>query len=633
MKQIYYILLAVLFVSVVGYFIYRKCNNNENFQTFAARYTQPIGDGQLRDPMHLAATVFRASNTILTAANVFNDKMDTLTLPEEVQDEFNEWIDKGFVSQVKDQMLCGGCWAFATCGSLADRLAIATAGKWNPEFGLSEQILISCGGDMGMDFYQGCEGGIPHFAIEVLTKEGVPLDTFCLECGGRPGDVDTGNGGNGPRRGGGVVNPNNQSTCSSGGNVYAATDYTYYQTGCDGGTSCNVTAASTCPCSVIVEEMRRVEGASVDDRYKTIGPAHNYTSHGPGNQMKTVDLWPDIPMDTIAENVIRMKKAIYYEGPLTVGYRVTQDFYTYWPTAAIDNYYQYDGRSPMAGGHAVTLVGWRKMADGTPVWIAKNSWGVNGGYGFPDGPKIKDTRTGEERIKYMGGFWNHIMGVNDSFIESNAVGAHPDLKHSAISKHLPNGGADIPEEWYTTTTLRDIYQQVAKTGPTPKPKPKPQPKPSPSPEPSPSPKPPPYSPVIIENDRFNVVALNPDNISPQSLTEFFNDPNNYYVIGANHLDSIESILSVLPDQQSLSQSDMTQLIEQLIGSVKDYIVLAARGDTNNYYYIHGNPGSWSGTFNKTFANRAATLKKLVGDLYPKLESLRALAPIAQVSNK
>jgi len=639
--KVYILLLAILFTLLCIIYYYCKNSRVEGLELPMSAYINPKADQTLRDPMHLPATVYRVTNTILTAANVFSDKMDKLPLPDNIKDAYNEWIDKGLVSPIKDQMLCGGCWAFATCSSLADRLSIATNGRWYPPFGLSEQILISCGGDMNMQFYQGCEGGIPHFAIDALTKEGVPADSKCLICGGRPG-ATTGEG-DGTQRNGGVVNPNNTTTCSTGGDVYAATNYTWWQTGCNGATSCSLAPSSTCGCAGITAQMKQVEDKThtpFDVKYKTVGEAHNYTAHGKNNELHTVDLWPDIPQSVIDANVIRMKKAIYYEGPITVGYRVTSDFYTFWPTSGLDNYYKYDGRSPMAGGHAVVIVGWRKMNDGTPVWIVKNSWGANGGYGFPMGAKWVDPVTGKSKIKYLGGFWNHIMGINDSFIESNASGAHPNLMIPEISKHLPDGGKGIPENWYETMTLRQIYQMsVSKPPPISPPPVTPLPEYSPPVTPLPEYSPPPvtplpeYSPLDIQSNKFTVVTLTPDNITPGSLEEFFRDPQNLYLVGSHHTKAINQIITFLPNKDSLSEEDIKTLIKNVSENVQGYVVIATKGDTNNYYYMDGDPVDWKGVFNKTFVNRAATMKKFTNEIFAKLQGLELQAPVVQLSKK
>lgn len=578
----------------------------------------------LRDPSHLAANVFRASNTILAAAGAISVKLDDLTLPDSVKDNYNEWIEKGFVSPIKDQMLCGGCWAFATCATLADRLTICTNGAWYPPFGLSEQVMISCGAEMNMDFYQGCNGGIPQFAINALAKEGVPADSECIDCGSQ------GSGGGGTQRSGGVVNPNDASTCSSGGNVYAQTDYTFWQTGCDGENSCSLSAASSCPCDVITAQMEQAQQPDTpfNVKYKAADEAHNYTLHGDNDELDTVDLWPNIPPDIIKGNVERMKKAIYYEGPLTVGYRVTNDFYTYWQTASKDNYYKYDGSSAMAGGHAVCIVGWKKMKNGTPVWICKNSWGANGGYGFPDGPKWKDPVTGKEVVKYLGGFWNHIMGENDSFIESNASGPRPDIWNPEITKYLPNGGADIPKDWYETMTVRDIYEMTKSGGGGDTPQP-PQPV-TPISEENTPPLP---QPIEISSDKFSVINLTPVNISPESISDFFSNGNNLYMIGSNNSSTLIKAMNYLPNKSELSQADVQQIIDDLSENVQGYLVIAARGDANNYWYIDGNPQNWTGIFGQPPVKRAATNKKFVAETFNLFEGLRIQAPIVQLSSK
>lgn len=598
---------------------------------------EPERSTGLIDPMQLAATVFRTSNTILTAADVFSDKMDSLPLPENIKDEYNEWIEKGFISTVKDQMLCGGCWAFATCGTLADRLTIVTNGGWAPKFGLSEQVLISCGDEFNMQFYQGCEGGIPQYAITALASEGVPADISCPSCAKVEESTEPTEGG-GSKRSGGVVNPNDAGTCASGGSVYASTDYSYFQTGCDGNTSCNLVNASTCPCESAKSQMRQLDPHNAATLYKTVGDAHSYTSHGENDQLHTVDLWPDIPDKVIKENVLRMKKAIYYEGPLTIGYRVTKDFYTYWPTATSDNYYRYDGRSAMAGGHAVSIVGWKKTSDGTPVWICKNSWGVNGGYGF-DKPTIVDEATGEEIPKYRGGFWNHIMGENDSFVESNAIGAHPDIHNPEISRFLPNNAKDIPKEWFETMTIREIYESAKGVTPTdpvtpifpPKPQPKPEPKPEPKPQPKPEPKPQPKP--TISSDIFNITTMTSVNTSTQSIRQFFLQPNSRYMLGASSTSDLQSIIDILPVKDTLTQNAMYDLAAQISALNTGFIVLGTKGNYNNYYYLVGMPSDWDSKNVDTYSYKAATITKFSNDLEYQLDLLSLSAPIAQISTK
>lgn len=660
---IFYILLIL---TVIAICVYMRDANLEHLQVANANGNSSgndnddgDGDGdELKNKLQLPGGVFRQSNTILTAVATKDIEMDKLTLPEHVKDTFTEWIDNGFISLVKDQMLCGGCWAFATLSTLTERLTIATNGKWNPPFGLSEQVMISCGEKMGMKFYYGCGGGIPQFAIDAIDDYGVPPDVACEECGQKRPDSQDQSGSVG-RGGGGVVNPNNTSTCTSGGGSYASTAYTYWQSGCDDTTSCKLVPSSTCPCNAVEKRMLKLsppEGTeySFHEKYKSVGKSRSYTRHGGEKDPTTVDLWPDIPAAIIKGNVDRMKKAIYYEGPITIGYRVTSDFHQFKPKA--NNYYKYNGSGSMMGGHAVSIVGWKKVGD-TPVWICKNSWGENWGYGFPNGPKRKNPMTGAEEPKYKGGFWNHIMGINDSFIESNASGAYPDIHNPNILKHLANGGKDIPLDWPGKLTIRDIYEQTkasSPSSPSSQPSPLPLPLPSlqpsqpplplPSLQPSPSPLPSlqPSSTIITVTPtrtaqsypEWYVNIMGPVNISPQSMAQFLQENPSLFLIGTNVPEHTMKIVSLLPrSTNGLSQADLSLLITRLSNTIDGYVIVILKSNTNTWWYIHGNPTTWKYDITSQYIHPVASIKRLVSETFGKYNELLSNSSIAQISKK
>jgi C1A family cysteine protease len=78
------------------------------------------------------------------------------------------WVEKGFVTPVKDQGKCGSCWAFSTTGSIESAYWI----KNGAEIQLSEQQLVDCTVSYGNN---GCGGGLVEYAYHYI--ENVPLET------------------------------------------------------------------------------------------------------------------------------------------------------------------------------------------------------------------------------------------------------------------------------------------------------------------------------------------------------------------------------------------------------------------------------------------------------------------------
>ncbi|KDO33340.1 hypothetical protein SPRG_02147 [Saprolegnia parasitica CBS 223.65] len=93
-----------------------------------------------------------------------DDVQLTLTQAQEEATEI-DWTTSACMSPVRDQGVCGSCWAFAAVGAVEAAHCLVT----NSLVDFSEQQLVSCASSAGY----GCRGGWPNLALDYIAQTGL----------------------------------------------------------------------------------------------------------------------------------------------------------------------------------------------------------------------------------------------------------------------------------------------------------------------------------------------------------------------------------------------------------------------------------------------------------------------------
>lgn len=302
-----------------------------------------------------------------TSITVLRDPRKMGPIPEEFDGRV-AW--KGLLTPPMDQGRCGSCWAFSSTAMLSDRFNIQSMGMMNVV--LSPTKLILCN-------FQGKELEINHPEENIIEISNINKSSI------------------------------SNSACY-GNNLVDACRY-LYQIGVPTeecvpytkrlgmqsefqkiGTFTNVDQLPLCTtvsgilgdmCSDFYNDNKvGIEGGTPSRFFK----AYHYYSI------------PGVPADNGSELDIRNN--IYKWGPVSSGMQLYPDFYTF----DTKNIYEWDGKGPKIGGHAIEIVGWGEQ-DKKKYWIVKNSWGVEWG---------------------DKGYFRILRGVNMCEIEANCIGMVPD---------------------------------------------------------------------------------------------------------------------------------------------------------------------------------------------------------------
>jgi cathepsin B len=217
------------------------------------------------------------------------------------------------ISQLRGQGACGSCWALAAAATLSDRLCIATDGALNVS--LSAEAMIDCEANNG-----GCSGGYLDNAWRFLVASGVPSE----DC--RP--------------------------------------YRF----CDNPAVPN--------CSVATITSSRASPPSVSLLPPPTPPPPSSPScaatctHGPNARPPRLYRAANAYAAASVGDAVGMQHELMAHGPLEVAFFVYSDFMHY-----RSGVYRRSAQSTRPlGAHAVKLVGWGEDSDGTPYWLAANSW-------------------------------------------------------------------------------------------------------------------------------------------------------------------------------------------------------------------------------------------------------------------
>jgi hypothetical protein len=351
-----------------------ESNANKILQTtqiLAANFNTLSPDLKAKVSVHPVATYVRSEQSGFFDLDFKLSK--TSTIPRifiRAPDEFDGsvvWSD--LLSPIKNQGLCGSCWAFASTSTLADRFNIQSMGLLHIDLSPAKLILCDSGGrevEVGLTVEETakkevltiqntCFGNTLYDAWRYLYVVGTPTD----EC--VPYNKDY--GGNAKfEQLGSFTDPTKIPVCSV------------------------VTGKLGDMCSDFTFNPRSGEETGTPARFYRA--YHFYSISG-------------IPKD--GGNELNIRHNIYSWGPVSSSMKIYADFYEFNPKTEI---YKWDGKSLQIGGHAVEILGWGiEKKTGIKYWIIKNSWGTEWG---------------------QNGYFKMVRGENNCEIEENIISAVPD---------------------------------------------------------------------------------------------------------------------------------------------------------------------------------------------------------------
>ncbi|AEN03980.1 cathepsin-like cysteine proteinase [Helicoverpa assulta nucleopolyhedrovirus] len=134
-------------------------NNNDSLSTSAQFGVNKFSDKTPDEVLHSNTGFFlNLSQHYTLCENRIVKGAPNIRLPD-----YYDWRDTNKVTPIKDQGVCGSCWAFVAIGNIESQYAI----RHNKLIDLSEQQLLDCD-----EVDLGCNGGLMHLAFQELLLMG-----------------------------------------------------------------------------------------------------------------------------------------------------------------------------------------------------------------------------------------------------------------------------------------------------------------------------------------------------------------------------------------------------------------------------------------------------------------------------
>jgi C1A family cysteine protease len=339
------------------------------------------------------------------------------------QQKLGDLADK-LLSPVLNQKNCGSCWAFATATCFADRHAIKDQ---RAHESLSMTDLISCANaafDSDIKNSSGCDGGLP-------SEAGLYLETFGIT----------------------------QLACQP------------YNWCCEGADSGQEFTGNPPKCRYRDEKNNPSQACA---KPGVVAQLHKAIKGSTGGVGTTVD---GRPTGTIDQIVDKIKQNIWENGPAVCAYMVYSDFQddmdsTWAKSSSGEAVYVKKASANMAGGHAVSIVGWG---------LAK---------GVTDTINNKTVSYGDLPFWWVRNSWSPAWGVDGYFrmaMTNPDKGINVDCGMDIPTKINDGSGGTFYMGGVTTfLPMAGVHEECESSDPTCQPGYKPGPDPTPSPSPTPS---------------------------------------------------------------------------------------------------------------------------------------------------